>query len=77
MEKKYRFSRRIQLDKYLGETHKFESAEFSAETSSTEEAEKEVLNWIQDYILNKSFESQLVFQREPNSKTYVKRKSKN
>jgi len=47
---KYRFSRRVQLKRLIGEELAFESAEFSAEADTKAEAEREVLSWINEYI---------------------------
>lgn len=47
----YKYSRRIQLNKFLGKDFSFESAEFGVEGAGTkEEAIQEVKEWIQEEI---------------------------
>lgn len=46
------FSRKIQLEGYLGTKYKYQSAEFGAEAETFEQAEQEVLEAIKKYIAN-------------------------
>ena len=47
----YKYSRRIQLNKFLGKDFSFESAEFGVEGAGTkDEAIQEVKEWIQEEI---------------------------
>ena len=77
----YKYSRRIQLNKFLGSAFSYESAEFGVEgAESRKEAIKEVNDWIQEEIdrlkkeIKKKEDNELPFETIiKNNKTILKK----